>query len=384
MSQPILTTTTATTATTTTTTTTKHNNNNNNNKKHKKTCKLWKQFDEDIKKIKIIDDINDCATTNADADTTTETEDRIHTCFLCDTMLVIENGVPICVNSTCGVVYTQVIDHSPEWRGNGNNGDDKNGVDPTRCGAPINPLLQESSFGCKILCGYHSSYEMKKIAKWTKWQSAPHKEKTLYHDFQYITIMAKNAGIPQMIIDYALIKHKDNSEQIMFRGVKRASIIASSIYVACMDLGHPRTPLEIAQIFNIDKKSATEGCSIGRRILNNIQRNKDTEDNVSLSASPSSFIERFCTKLNMNTEQVLLCSFIANKVETESLITDNMPHAIAAGIVFYIANIYKLPMTKNDVSVVSGISEVTINKCYKKLETYTLVPSCFKETRRSL
>jgi transcription initiation factor TFIIB len=41
------------------------------------------------------------------------------------------------------------LDYSPEWRFYG--ADDKKGSDPTRCGNPINPLLQESSFGCKIL-----------------------------------------------------------------------------------------------------------------------------------------------------------------------------------------------------------------------------------------
>ena len=52
----------------------------------------------------------------------------------------------------------------PEWRFYG--ADDKNAKDPSRCG-PINPLLVESSFGCKVLCNSKSSYEMRRIRKWT-------------------------------------------------------------------------------------------------------------------------------------------------------------------------------------------------------------------------
>ena len=37
----------------------------------------------------------------------------------------------------------------------------RNMRDPTRCGMPINPLLKESSYGCKVNCSYNTTYEMK-------------------------------------------------------------------------------------------------------------------------------------------------------------------------------------------------------------------------------
>ena len=71
-------------------------------------------------------------------------------CNTCQTQLVImDNGIPTCTH--CGRMnkkYIWII--RPEWRFYG--ADDKKGFRlPTRCGNPINPLLQESSFGCKIL-----------------------------------------------------------------------------------------------------------------------------------------------------------------------------------------------------------------------------------------
>jgi transcription initiation factor TFIIIB Brf1 subunit/transcription initiation factor TFIIB len=47
---------------------------------------------------------------------------------------------------------------------------------------------------------------------------------------------------------------------------------------------------------------------------------------------------------------------------------ENTPHSIAAGIVYFISHICKLNVSKRDVKNVSEISEVTINKCFKKLE----------------
>ena len=307
----------------------------------------------------------------------TSSNKELETCHLCNSDLVImDNGFPTCTSTKCGIMYKDILDYSPEWRFYG--ADDKNSVDPTRCGNPINPLLMESSFGCKVLCNGKSSYEMKKIRKWTEWQSMPHKEKSLYDEFQFITVMAQNAGIPRIFIDYAMTVHKDISEQKMFRGMNRDGIKSASIYISCRLNGCPRTAHEIAEIFRLDKTSATTGCSMAVNILQNIERNIEPAQKTELCATlPSSFIERYCSRLNFNKEMTMLSRFVANKIEKENIITDNIPHAIAAGIVYFVGQVYQVNNTKQEVKVVSGVSEVTINKCYKKLDAIrdSLVPS---------
>jgi transcription initiation factor TFIIIB Brf1 subunit/transcription initiation factor TFIIB len=56
------------------------------------------------------------------------------------------------------------------------------------------------------------------------------------------------------------------------------------------------------------------------------------------------------------------------KIEKMNLMPENTPHSIAAGIVYFLAQIFHLNVSKKDVKNVSEISEVTINKCFKKLE----------------
>ena len=302
-------------------------------------------------------------------------------CEICKSVLVImEDGFPTCTNKKCGIIYKNTLDYSPEWRFYGS--EDKNKIDPTRCGNPINPLLIESSFGCKVICSNSSSYEMRKIRKWTEWQSMPHKEKSLYDEFQFITIMAQNAGIPKIFIDDAIAIHKDISEQKMFRGMNRDGIKSASIYISCRLNGCPRTAYEIAEIFNLDKASATAGCSMAVKILNNIERNSDnTQQNELCSTKPSAFIDRYCSKLNINNELIMLSKFIAKKVEDNDIINNNTPHAIAAGIVFFISQNCNLNINKIDIKMICGVSEVTINKCYKKLEIIkdNLIPKCILE-----
>ena len=290
-------------------------------------------------------------------------------CNACNsTLMITEDGFPTCANPSCGIIYTNALDYSPEWRFFG--ADDKNSADPTRCGNPINPLLVESSYGCQLICNAGASHEMKKISKWTKWNSMPHKEKTLYDEFQFITIMAQNSGIPRIFIDDAMAIHKDISEQKIFRGLNRDGIKAASIYISCRLNGCPRTSHEIAEIFNLDKTSATNGCSMAVNIMHNIERNTAASQNVPIdlgSTTPSSFIERYCSKLNISPELIMLAKFISNKLEKNEIITDNTPHSIAAGIIYFVAQTCNLNITKVDIKKVCGVSEVTVNKCYKKM-----------------
>ena len=279
-----------------------------------------------------------------------------------------DEGFLTCTNNTCGIIYKDIVDQSAEWRYYG--ADDNQNSDPTRCGMPINPLLKESSFGCKVLCIGSTSYEMRKIRRYTEWQSMPYKEKSQYDEFQRITLMSQNAGMPKLIIDDAVRYHKKISEyELTFRGDNRDGILAASIYISCRINNYPRTAKEIATIFHLDVTSATKGCKNALSIVNNLEKDMVNADKTSFcKTKPEAFIARYCSKLNINSELTRVCQFIAMKIEKTELMPENTPHSIAAGVVYFIAQICKLNISKRDVKNISEISEVTINKCFKKIE----------------
>ncbi len=300
-------------------------------------------------------------------------------CDTCDNYLNFsDDGFLICTNAKCGIIYTDILDQGPEWRFYG--ADDSNSSDPTRCGMPINPLLKESSYACKVLQSSSSSYEMRKIRRYTEWQSMPYKEKSQYDEFQRITMMGQQSGISKYIIDNAIIYHKKISEHKTFRGINRDGIIAASIYISFRINNTPRTATEIAKIFNLDKTSATKGCKNACNIINIIENNTN-EKTILCKTNPEAFIERYCSKLNINIELTKLCLFIAKKIQKVNAIPENTPHSIAAGIVYFVSQVCELNLSKFDVHNISEISEVTINKCFKKLQTIqeNLIPKSIME-----
>jgi transcription initiation factor TFIIB len=164
--------------------------------------------------------------------------------------------------------------------------------------------------------------------------------------------------------------HKKISEfDLTFRGDNRDGILAASIYISCRINNFPRTAKEIASIFHLDVTSATKGCKNAQIIINNLEKDMDIKEKTSFCKTrPEAFIERYCSKLSINNELTKLCKFISMKIEKENLMPENTPHSIAAGVVYFISQLCKLNISKRDVKNVSEISEVTINKCLKKLE----------------
>ncbi len=299
-------------------------------------------------------------------------------CDRCESILRFsDEGFLTCTNNKCGIIYKDRLDSGAEWRYYG--ADDNQGSDPTRCGMPINPYLEESSFGCRVLCVGKSSYEMRKVRRYTEWQSMPYKEKSQYSEFQDITLCAQNAGMSKKIIDDAIMYHKKISENdATFRGDNKDGLIAGSVYLSCRSNGCPRTAKEIATIFHLDITSATQGCKRAQSILNKQESELSNNEKSSFcKTKPEAFIERYCTKLNINNELTKLCQFIAVKIEKNDMMPENTPNSIAAGIVYFIAQLCKINVSKKEVKTISEISEVTINKCYKKLEKMTdeLVPA---------
>lgn len=335
---------------------------------------IWATFDNDVKEKTESETETNLTCVYDNTQNAPKTTDI---CADCETPLTImEDGFPTC--KSCGWFSRDILDYSPEWRFYG--ADDKNSNDPTRCGNPINPLLQESSLGCKVLYNNKSSYEMRRIGRWTEWQSVPHKEKSLYNEFMHISTMAQNGGISKLCVDEALVIYKDISEQQMFRGCNRAGVIAASIYIACRLNECPRTSNELADIFKLDKASASHGCTLAMEMMNTVNRNSGMDEQSNLcSTLPSDFIERFCSRLNANKQQTMLCLFIAKKVQQDNLIPDNTPNSIAAGIVYFMCQLCELNRSKAEIKTICGVSEVTINKCFKKLDAMNeqLVPSRF-------
>lgn len=284
-----------------------------------------------------------------------------HCCVL-QGNIVIEQGMTKC--KVCSNIISNIVDN-PEWRYYGNT--DSKSSDPTRCGMPVNTLLPESSVGSTI--AYNSNTKtMNQIRKFQKWQGMPYKERSLYKVFLEIQEKCKKNNIPNIIINEAKSLYTIISKTKISRGSNRQGIIAACVYFACKECNVPRSSNEIAEIFIIKPTIMTKGVKKAQEIISMNKKNKQRLSKSS-SIQAKDFIDRFCNKLEIDGESIKEIKLICEKCMKENIISENTPPSIAAGCIFYYIKKKSLEqITKKQISEICKISEVTINKCTKKIE----------------
>jgi len=268
---------------------------------------------------------------------------------------MIDEGLITC--SICGNTINNIVD-SPEWKNY------ENGKNGTRCGMPVNTLLPKSSLGTIISNKNGNNY---RINMYQKWNSMPYKERSLYKIFNAIDDVCNSNSLPTIIATTSKSLYKTISETKISRGKNRQGIIAACVYNACKECNVPRSNKEISSFFEIDPKIMTKGCKNFTEIFRmSNQRDKRIQSQKNITICD--FIDRFCSKLNLSdldTNHIMKLSEICNK---DSIINENTPPSMASGCILLYIKLIDSNISKKEISEICRISEVTINKCYKKIK----------------
>ena len=297
-------------------------------------------------------------------------EDKTKKSKCCDNQdnYMIDEGIITC--KKCNNIISNIID-SPEWRFYGDNG--KN---PTRCGMPVNLLLPDSSLGTSI-SSQNRGAAMNKINMYQKWNSMPYKERSLYKVFNEIEQRCDRNNLPKIISSTAKSLYRVISETKISRGSNRKGIIAASVYFACKECSVPRSTKELAHIFDIDSKIMTKGCKNFTEIMRMSSYDKNRVQSHK-SVNLDDFIERFSHKLSLDKDDINHILRISNLCQNIGINNDNTPPAMASGCIYLYIRYMKIDISKKDISDICKISEVTINKCYKKIENIPEIIDCCK------
>jgi transcription initiation factor TFIIB len=277
--------------------------------------------------------------------------------YKCDFKL--EDGYKWC--NLCGENNGIQIDTSAEWRYYGS--EDSKSSDPTRCGMPTNGLLYNMSCGTMI-SSRGNSQEVKRLRTIHKYITSNYNDRAILSIFENLTIIASNNNINPIIVDYAKKIYKDIRDIKISRGINRDALVAVCLMASLNINNVSRSQKEIAEIFDIDQSHITQGRKKLLELNNYIKNNLIYKINIT---TPENFIPRFCSSLQIESKYIELMKLICKKIIKLPDISENTPPAIAAGVIYFISYLCNLNISKKNVSDICKISEVTINKCFKKL-----------------
>lgn len=276
--------------------------------------------------------------------------------------LVIDNAKGYLVCKDCGVINEEFLDKNHEFNG------DSNG---TRYGCPSNFFFPKSALGTKI-----TSKNFNRLSAIQRQGQMPYKEKSLMEVLERIQSKCKKYNITQTIIDTSKILYKKVSEckhtkgkrkgkNMIMRCINRRSMIAACVFHACKLQKEPRSPKEIADIYDLEIRHVNKGC---RKFLDYIDI---TSIYFEIKSSQSSdFIERFAKKLNIEKQYIDKAKDISNNINKLGLATTHEPPSVAAGCILLISNTFNIDISKKNISEIFGISDVTISKTYRKIYPY--------------
>ena len=283
-------------------------------------------------------------------------ERELKCCELKENFEYTNKGETIC--KICNNTISNIID-TPEWK----NYKDSN-TNTTRCGMPTNVMLPESSMGTTIK--NDNNFKMSRVNRYQQWNSMPYKERSLYKVYKDIEDKCISGDLPLVISETAQSYYLTISETKISRGSNRIGIIAACIYYACKECEVPRSTNELSSLFQIDNKIMTKGCKNFTEIMRMSKDRKRIQAHKSVNLHD--FIDRFCHKLKLCENKQKHIGILSKLCEELNLVNDNTPPAMAAGCIYLYIRILKLDIDKKQISEVCKISEVTINKCSKKLE----------------
>lgn len=280
------------------------------------------------------------------------------------------DGVMIC--KVCKNTISNIIS-GPEWRFYGS-GDSKSS-NPTRCGMPTNELLPQSSMGTTISMRGGGT-NMNKVRRFQKWNGIPYKERSLLKVFQDITDKCTNSGLPPIIIKESHSLYNIIAKNKISRGSNRSGLIAACVYFACIDCKVGRSVNEIADIFQIKSTILTKGCKMFKEIMYQNKNMKRINNYKTIGIED--FLHRFSSKLGLSEDDIHNINIIACKCKDNEIICENTPPSMAAGCIYLYMKHKDIRKDKKDLADVCKISEVTINKCYKKIENVIDVKELLK------
>lgn len=306
-----------------------------------------------------------------------------------------EDGFATC--SVCATVFTDFLNFDQEWRFYGND-DTKGAEDPSRCGLPSNPYL-ENNLSCSFATGgYSASKQYASLIRYTNSSNFNHRDKSILEDIQRLTQLGHIANFTQCVIDYAIYIHQKivaylHKTEVHFRSDNKNGILYGDFDLACKHLNVPRTIKEFATMWDCDIQVVTAGCKIVQTVFAEIEKSPDALQITHKTISPASFILRFCSHLHIYEPTFSnLCMFVISKMSKTSVLNQHTPQSVAVGTLLFVSENSNILtpnyMTKHDLVRVTGVSDVTISKINNKLfeyhtQTSPLIPSRFAKPNGS-
>src|SRR6266540_6394937 len=276
-----------------------------------------------------------------------------------------ESGEVICSN--CGMVISQNIeDTRPEWRSFGSQGEGVEGYGKSRTGMPTSLARHDRGLttiigrtdrdanGNKIDASIRSKMERLKV-----WDFRSHSHdsinRNLIQAFNELDKLKDKLGLPDAVIERTAYIYRKARQRGLVRGRTIDAILNAAIYIACRDLGVPKTLKEVAAASSIKLKTLSRSY----RVL-------VTELDISTPPviDPMKCIVKVANNADLNENTKRQAMDVMNNITKREISSGKHPMAVAATVLYVSCLNSGENKTQTDIADAAGITEVTLRNRY--------------------
>jgi transcription initiation factor TFIIB len=167
-------------------------------------------------------------------------------------------------------------------------------------------------------------------------------------------------GLPDTIVEKSAYFYRKASRMGLIKGRTVSSVLAACIYLACRELETPRTLNEIATECSVPRKKVSRDYRLLARIF----------DPKVPAVDHIMCITRIANKAGVSEKTKRMAIRIMREITAMQISAGKGPMGIAATVLYIACLNSGEAKTQKDLSIIAGVTEVTIRNRYSELKKY--------------
>ncbi len=182
--------------------------------------------------------------------------------------------------------------------------------------------------------------------------------RNLMQAFNELSRLKDKLGLTNTIVEKAAYIYRKAGEKHMIRGRSISAILAAAIYIACRELGAPKSLREM-----------TESSKVKSKMIRHCYMLLALELDVKVPLiEPSKYVARIANKAGISEKTKRIALTMMEEITKNEISAGKNPVALAATVLYLSCLVSNENQTQMNIAAAAGITEVTIRKRLKDLK----------------
>ncbi|HEY8111064.1 MAG TPA: transcription initiation factor IIB [Candidatus Nitrosotenuis sp.] len=188
-------------------------------------------------------------------------------------------------------------------------------------------------------------------------QTHEHSDRNLRLAFLELDKLKDKLTLSDAVIEKTALIYRKAVGKGLVRGRSIQGVLGAAAYAACRDTGTPRTLNDVSDALNIKRKDISKGY---RMLVNELDLKMPVVDSINC-------VSKIASKVGLDEKTRRHALEILTNANSMEITAGKDPMGLAAAALYIACLKYDIRVSQREISIASGVTEVTIRNRYKGL-----------------